>query len=123
MLKGPDAKLINNEGKVIGTHFEGPTWRLTDSGEVQGELAASKTASKPGAVAWLLLHAKPGSAQPAGPRCSCCTFVQTPQLRIHSANAVHATVSPSGTLTSCTNISSTLPHAVTGWTRRRVTRS
>ena len=62
VLKGPEAKLLDLRGKVIGTHFAGPTWKLSDGGIVQGEVVASKPAPDPGSVAWLLLRAKPGTA-------------------------------------------------------------
>ena len=29
-LKAPDAKLLNQDGSVIGRHFAGPTWQLND---------------------------------------------------------------------------------------------
>lgn len=61
-LKAPDARLISAAGKVIGTHFAGPTWRLADGGQVQGELIASVPSPDPASVAWLLLRAKPGTA-------------------------------------------------------------
>ena len=28
LLKAPDAKLLDQHGQVIGTHFAGPTWKL-----------------------------------------------------------------------------------------------
>lgn len=61
-LKGPDAKLLDASGKVIGTHFTGPTWKLNDGGLVQGELLANKPSSEAGAIPWLLLRAKAGTA-------------------------------------------------------------
>jgi Protein of unknown function (DUF3455) len=61
-LKGPDARLFDSSGKQVGTHFAGPTWRLDDGGSVQGELMASQAAPEPGAVAWLLLRARSGTA-------------------------------------------------------------
>lgn len=61
-LKAPDAKLLDASGNVIGSHFAGPTWKLSDGGEVQGELIASRPSPDPGSVAWLLLRAKPGTA-------------------------------------------------------------
>jgi hypothetical protein len=64
-LKAPDAKLFDESGKQIGTHFAGPTWRLTDGsqmqGEVQGELIASRPAPDAGSVPWLLLRARVGT--------------------------------------------------------------
>jgi hypothetical protein len=66
MLKAPDAKLLDEAGRQIGAHFAGPTWKLTDGsqmqGEVQGELIASRPASDAGSAPWLLLRAKAGTA-------------------------------------------------------------
>lgn len=61
-LKAPDAKLLDLSGKLIGSHFAGPTWRLLDGSQVQGELIASKPAPEANSVAWLLLRAKVGTA-------------------------------------------------------------
>jgi hypothetical protein len=62
VLKGPDAKLLDASGKTIGSHFAGPTWKLEDGSQVQGELMASKPSPQPNSVAWLLLRAKAGTA-------------------------------------------------------------
>jgi hypothetical protein len=62
VLKAPDAKLLDAAGKTIGSHFVGPTWKLTDGSQVQGELIASKPGTEANSVAWLLLRAKAGSA-------------------------------------------------------------
>jgi hypothetical protein len=62
VLKGPDAKLLDAAGKTIGSHFAGPTWKLDDGSQVQGELIASQPSPEAKAVAWLLLRAKVGSA-------------------------------------------------------------
>jgi hypothetical protein len=60
-LQGPDAKLLDVAGKQIGTHFAGPTWKLDDGSQVQGQLMASQPSPDAASVAWLLLRAKPGS--------------------------------------------------------------
>lgn len=57
-LKAPEADLLDAEGRVIGRHFAGPTWRWMDGSEVQGRLKARVDAPEPGAIAWLLLEAK-----------------------------------------------------------------
>jgi FtsP/CotA-like multicopper oxidase with cupredoxin domain len=62
VLKAPDAKLLDASGKTIGKHFAGPTWRLADGSQVQGELMANKPAPEENSVPWLLLRAKPGTA-------------------------------------------------------------
>jgi acetyl esterase/lipase len=60
-LKAPDAKLLDQHGQMIGTHFAGPTWRLTDGSEVKGKMIASRPASDGTSVPSLLLQAVPGS--------------------------------------------------------------
>lgn len=62
VLTAPDAKLSDASGKLIGSHFAGPTWKLEDGSQVQGERIASRPAPEDGAVAWLLLRAKAGTA-------------------------------------------------------------
>src|ERR1700739_621923 len=62
ILNAPDAKLLDSSGKMIGSHFAGPTWRLLDGSQIQGERIASKPAPEAKSVAWLLLRAKPGTA-------------------------------------------------------------
>jgi hypothetical protein len=61
-LKGPDAKLLDASGKIIGSHSAGPTWRLLDGGQVQGELIAGNPAPEANSIPWLLLRAKAGTA-------------------------------------------------------------
>lgn len=61
-LDGPDARLLDANNHPIGTHFAGPTWKLTDGSQVQGTVVASQPATQAGAIAWLLLRAKPGTA-------------------------------------------------------------
>lgn len=54
----PEANLFTQEGRQIGTHFAGPSWKLTDGSEVVGEVIAKADAPDPGAIQWLLLRAK-----------------------------------------------------------------
>jgi hypothetical protein len=61
-FKGPDAKLLDSAGNEIGAHFVGPTWKLADGSQVQGELLASQPSPDAGSVPWLLLRAKAGTA-------------------------------------------------------------
>jgi hypothetical protein len=61
ILKAPDARLLDEHGQVIGAHFAGPTWRLTDGSEIKGKMIASKPSPDAGSVAWLLLQAVPNS--------------------------------------------------------------
>jgi Protein of unknown function (DUF3455) len=56
-LKGPEADLVDAQGKKIIHHFGGPTWKHNDGSEVTGKVVAKQDAPKPDAVAWLLLTA------------------------------------------------------------------
>jgi hypothetical protein len=60
-LKAPDAKLLDAQGQVIGTHFAGPTWRLKDGSEVKGKMIVSRPAQEPSSIPSLLLQAIPAS--------------------------------------------------------------
>jgi uncharacterized protein DUF3455 len=60
-LKAPDARLLDQQGQVIGRHFAGPTWRLNDGSEIKGKMIASKPSPDAGSVPWLLLQAVPAS--------------------------------------------------------------
>ena len=57
-FKAPEAALFDGDGRQIGTHFAGPTWKLADGSAVVGEVAARADASEAGAIPWLLLRAK-----------------------------------------------------------------
>ena len=52
-LKAPDATLFDQDGKAIGRHFAGPTWRLNDGSEVQGKVLEVR--QQPGTIPWLIL--------------------------------------------------------------------
>ena len=58
-LKAPDAKLLDADGHQIGTHFAGPTWKLSDGSELKGKVIASQPSPDGASVAWLLLQAVP----------------------------------------------------------------
>ena len=64
MLTRPDARLLDSSERPIGTHFAGPTWKLTDGGEVQGVLMPPpKPSPDKDSIPWLLLRAKEGTAK------------------------------------------------------------
>jgi Protein of unknown function (DUF3455) len=53
----PDAKLFDESGKQIGSHFAGPTWEASDGSRVTGKAIANATPD-PRSIPWLLLAAK-----------------------------------------------------------------
>ena len=57
-FKAPEANLFDKEGRQIGTHFAGPTWKIEDGSEVVGEVVAKADAPELRAIQWLLLRAK-----------------------------------------------------------------
>ncbi len=61
-LKAPDAKLLDDQGKIVGSHSAGPTWRLQDGSEIKGKMIASQPAPDASAIPWLLVQTVAGSA-------------------------------------------------------------
>ena len=57
-FKAPEANLFDRQGRQIGTHFAGPTWKIDDGSAIVGEVVARADAAEPGAIPWLLLRAK-----------------------------------------------------------------
>jgi Protein of unknown function (DUF3455) len=58
VFKAPEADLFDAEGRQIGTHFAGPSWKLTDGSVVAGTPVAKLDAPVSGAIPWLLLEVK-----------------------------------------------------------------
>jgi hypothetical protein len=71
---GPRAELYDDNGKLITTHFGGPTWQATDGSRTVGTLVRPAPVD-PTAIPWLLLSAK-GTAGADGDRLAGTTFIQ-----------------------------------------------
>jgi hypothetical protein len=56
-LKGPEAELHDDHGKVIGHHSTGPAWKSVDGSEVTGKAVANADSPDPNSIPWLLLTA------------------------------------------------------------------
>ena len=56
-LKAPAAVLTDKDGREVGRHFAGPSWRAADGSTVVGEVLAADPAPLPGAIPWLVLRA------------------------------------------------------------------
>lgn len=55
-LKAPDAELRDDQGKIIGHHYAGPTWKHNDGSEITGKAVARVDAPDPNSIPWLLLN-------------------------------------------------------------------
>ena len=49
-FKAPEANLFDKQGRQIGTHFGGPTWKLDDGSAVVGDVIAKADAPEPDAI-------------------------------------------------------------------------
>jgi len=58
-FKAPEAKLLDADGTVLGTHYAGPTWESSSGGKVAGAMLQSTPSPEGDAIPWLLLQAKP----------------------------------------------------------------
>ncbi len=56
MFVAPEAKLMDANGTLVGTHYAGPTWEATDGSKVVGVVKAKADAINPHAIPWLLLE-------------------------------------------------------------------
>jgi hypothetical protein len=71
----PRANLYNDHGKLIITHFAGPTWQAKDGSRVVG-LAEKMVTVDPTAIPWVRLSAASTAAGPDGDRLVATTYVQ-----------------------------------------------
>jgi hypothetical protein len=73
-LLAPRADLYGDNGKLLATHFGGPTWQAKD-----GSFVVAKVRDRvpvDGTIDWLLLEATSTSAGPDGDRLTGTTFIQ-----------------------------------------------
>jgi Protein of unknown function (DUF3455) len=71
----PRANLYNDQGKLIITHFAGPTWQAMDGSRVVGRAEASVTVDRT-AIPWVRLAAASTAAGPEGDRLVATTYIQ-----------------------------------------------
>ena len=74
-LLAPRADLYDDNGKLIATHFGGPTWQAIDASRVVGQRVDGVTVDG-SAIPWLLLSAASTSAGLDGARLVETTFIQ-----------------------------------------------
>jgi hypothetical protein len=87
----PRADLVDDKGKLVATHFGGPTWQALDGSTVKGSLPPTVATKSPdGAIPWLRLAA---TAQAKGPKGG-DEFVKTTFIqRVNTSGGVAPTTS------------------------------
>ena len=76
-LKAPAAELFDEQGKIIGKHFGGPTWQLNDGSQLTGKMVAKVDAPDAKAIPWLLLTVTSNSGKGALSRVTSIQRVNT----------------------------------------------
>src|ERR671918_1709094 len=74
-LVAPRADLYDDKGKLLATHFGGPSWQARDGSIVVGRRVDGVTVDAT-AVPWLLLSAASTASGPDGDRLAGTTFIQ-----------------------------------------------
>ena len=74
-LQRPDAVLTDDDGKVVGTHYQGPSWELRDGSVAKARRDAGIRVD-PTAIDWLRLAVTTGSAGADGDRLTNAKWIQ-----------------------------------------------
>ena len=74
-LLAPRADLYDDHGKLVATHYGGPTWQARDGSTVVGQRVDGVNVD-PAAIDWLLLSARSTAAGADGDRLTATTFIQ-----------------------------------------------
>ena len=75
-LVAPRANLYGDNGKLIATHFAGPSWQANDGSTVVGRRDAPPVTVDGTAIPWLRLAAASASVGDDGDRLASTTYVQ-----------------------------------------------
>jgi Protein of unknown function (DUF3455) len=71
----PRAELYDGNGKLLTTHFGGPTWQARDGSKVVGQVEQRETVDAT-AIPWLRLSAASTAIGPDGDRLAGTTYIQ-----------------------------------------------
>jgi hypothetical protein len=82
-LVAPRANVYDDNGKLLVTHYGGPTWEARDGSSVVGRRDAGVTVDAT-AIEWLRLSAARSAAGPDGDRLKVTTYIQ----RINTAGGL-----------------------------------
>jgi hypothetical protein len=56
VLKAPEARLFDKDGKPFGKHFAGPSWEANDGSRVTGKAVANSPSPDADSIPWLLVN-------------------------------------------------------------------
>lgn len=55
-LQAPDARLFDEQGKVVGNHYSGPVWEYKEGSRVVGRVASKIDVAPDSSISWLLVE-------------------------------------------------------------------
>jgi Protein of unknown function (DUF3455) len=86
ILQAPAADLLDEQRRVIGRHYGGPTWRLNDGSLAEGAVVSKQVSPEATSIPWLLLRSVRGTG-----RLEAVQFIQRSET--HGGNAPSETCS------------------------------
>lgn len=88
-LQAPAADLLDEQGRVIGRHYDGPTWQLNDGSLVEGTVVSKRVSPEVTSIPWLLIKSVRGTG-----RLEAVQFIQRSET--------HGGIAPSGNCNQAT---------------------
>jgi hypothetical protein len=90
-LQAPAADLLDEQSRVIGRHYGGPTWQLNDGSMVEGAVVSKQVSPEATSIPWLLLKSVRGTGSLAAVQ-----FIQR--------SDTHGGIAPSGNCSQTTAV-------------------
>ena len=90
-LQTPAAELLDDQRRVIGHHYGGPTWQLNDGSVVKGAVVSKQDSPEASSIPWLLIKSVAGTG-----RLETVRFIQRSET--------HGGVAPNGSCSGATLI-------------------
>jgi len=54
-IEAPDAKLLDEDGQVVGNHYTGPVWEYKEGSRVEGRIISRLEVNSEASISWLLV--------------------------------------------------------------------
>ena len=91
ILQAPAADLLDEQRRVIGRHYGGPTWQLNDGSLVEGAVVSKQVSPEATSIPWLLIKSVRGTG-----RLEAVQFIQRSET--------HGGIAPSGNCSQATAV-------------------